>query len=816
MSKQVTLTIDGKQVTVSEGTRVADAAKLAGIDIPVFCHHPKLEPVGMCRMCLVELGRPMRDRATGQFVMENGAPKIQWMPKLETACTNTVEEGMVILTQSAKATEGQKSTVEFLLTSHPLDCPICDKGGECPLQNLTMAHGPGQSRFIYNEKLHLEKMVPLGELIFLDRERCIQCARCIRFQDEVAGDSVISFDERGRSTQIVSFSDPGFDSVFSGNTTDICPVGALTTADFRFGARPWELEAQASICTQCPVGCNTTLNTRREAKSGGDVVVKRVMPRQNEEVNEIWLCDKGRFAYHYAEGKQRLTKPQIRKDQKLARASWDAATKLAADNFLKAKKDFVILVSGRLSNEDLFNLKTLAAHSEGRAYLYSDMAGGELTSLVGVGAGTNFANMGKGNAIVVVASNLYEEAPIWYLRVKQAAERGATLIVLNARETKLDKYASYVVRYAHGEEMKVVQDLGKKSKISDAFLNAENAIILYGSDGLGISGSAGLASACAKLLQETEHIGKPNNGLIGVWERANDQGAWEIGFNVEEDLAKVLKGKSVYIVGADPVADDPKLAKALEGAEFVVVQDVIETATTEIADVVLPAQAFTEREGTLTSGERRVQRFYPAVPATGEAKPDFSITSQIARHMGVILEGTSLSAVFDILADSVKSFEGLNYDKLKEVREQFPVVGRGDVYYGGTTYENTQGLGAHLSAAAGRGEKISISRIQREAAPHPKEKELLAVPVTKLYDRGTTVISAELLHERIGEASIALHPDAAQNLGLKAGQTVNVSFNGFSSAAVVKLDDTILVDIALIPRSMGIAIHEPVFVKVKA
>jgi len=815
MSKQVTLTIDGKQVTVPAGIGVADAAKMAGIDIPVFCHHPKLEPVGMCRMCLVEIGRPMRDRATGEFVMENGAPKIQFMPKLETACTNKVEDGMVVLTQSEKASDGQKSTVEFLLTSHPLDCPICDKGGECPLQNLTMEHGPGRSRFLYNEKLHLDKMVPLGELIYLDRERCIQCARCIRFQDEIAGDAVIGFDERGRSTQIVSLSDPGFDSVFSGNTSDICPVGALTTADFRFGARPWELEAQASICTQCPVGCNTTLNTRREAKSGGDIVVKRVMPRQNEEVNEIWICDKGRFAYHYAEGKTRLTKPQVRKDKKLARASWDAATKLAAENFLKAKKDFVILASGRLSNEDLFNLKTLADHSEGKAYLYSDMAGGELTSLVGVGAGTNFANMGAGTAIVVVASNLYEEAPIWYLRVKQAAERGATLIVLNPRETKLDKHASFTVRYAYGDEVKTVQDLSKKSKISDAFMKAENAVILYGSEGLGVSGSAGLASACAKLLNETEHVGKPNNGLIGVWGRANDQGAWEIGFNVEEDLAKALKSKSVYIVGADPVADDPKLAKALEGAEFVAVQDVMETATTEIADVVFPAQAFTEREGTLTSGERRVQRFYPAVPVTGDAKPDFAITSQLARHMGVVLEGTSVSAVFDILSESVKSFEGLNYAKLAEVKEQFPIVGRSDLYYGGTTYENTKGMGVHLSAAATRGEKLSIPRVQKEAAPRPKDNELLAVPITKLYDRGTTVLPAELLHERVGETSISLHPDAAQELGVEAGQTVNVSFNGVSGEAVVKLDDTISVGVALVPRSMGIAIHEPVAVKVK-
>jgi NADH-quinone oxidoreductase subunit G len=557
------------------------------------------------------------------------------------------------------------------------------------------------------------------------------------------------------------------------------------------------------------------LNTRREAKAGGDIVVKRVMPRQNEEVNETWICDKGRFAYHYTEGKTRLARPQVRKNKKLARASWDAATKLAAENFTKAKKNFVVLASGRLSNEDLFNLKTLADYSDGKSYLYSHMAGGELTSLVGVGEGTNFADMGVGTTIVVVASNLYEEAPIWYLRVKQAAERGATLIVLNPRETKLDKYASFAVRYAYGDEVKTVQSLGKPGKIGDKFTKAKNAIILFGSEGLGVFGSANVATACAKLLNDNDFTGKPNNGLIGVWGRANDQGAWEMGFNVEADLSKAFKNKSVYIVGADPVGDDPKLAKALEGAAFVAMQDVMGTATTEIADVVLPAQAFTEREGTFTSGERRVQRFYQAVPVTGDAKPDFAITSQIARNMGLILEGTSVSAVFDILAESVEAFKGLNYTKLAEVREQWPIVGRSDLYYGGTTYENTQGMGVHLSAAAMRGEKVSIPRVQKEAAPRPKDKELLAVPISKLYDRGTTVASTTLLDQRVGSLNVSMHPNIAEDMGLEAGQTVSVSFNGVSGEAAVKIDDTVPVGVALIPRSMGLAIREPVAVRVK-
>ena len=811
MTKQVTLTIDGVQVAVPDGTLIVDAAKKVGIDIPVFCYHPKMEPAGMCRMCLVEIGRPMIDRGTGEPVLdEDGSLKMQFWPKLETACTNTVSEGMAVLTQSEKAKKEQKDIIEFLLTSHPLDCPVCDKGGECPLQNLTMEHGSGESRFLFNDKLKMDKHVPLGNLIFLDRERCILCGRCVRFQREVAGEAVLAIDERGRGSEIISVSEPGFDSVFSGNTTDICPVGALTTADFRFGARPWELKSAASICGQCPVGCNVTFNTRREARADGKVVIKRVMPRQNEQVNETWICDKGRYAYHFAESKDRLAKPFVSKDGKLKAASWDKATQLVAEKLGKAGKDTVVLASGRLANEDLFNLKSLADGLSGAAVLYTDMGGGNLVTQVGVGRGTNFSDMGQGDAILVVASDLYEEAPIWWLRVKQAADRGATLIVANARETKLDKFANFVVRYANGDEVKAVQDLGGKSKIAEAFAKAENAIVFFGSDGLGLEGSTNVAAACADLLVKTGHIGKANNGLIGVWPKANDQGAWEIGFRPEVDLAKALKGKTVYIVGADP-----GLKKALRGAKFVVVQGLFTTATAELADVVLPAQAHTERDGTFTSGERRVQRFYPPVPPRSETKPDYVITAEIAEQLDIELEGSSPVLVFEKLAASVKDFEGLSYGKLAEVSEQWPIVGRGDLYYGGTTYENTQGLGVQLVSAAERGETVTIPKIQKEAGLRPKEDELLAVPVTKLYDRGATVAPAELLTERIGETFIALHPDAAERLGVEAGVTVKVSFDGVKGEAVVKIDETISAGVALVPRSMGLAIHEPVAIKVK-
>ncbi len=816
MSQQVTLTIDGKQVIVPAGTLIVNAAKRIGIDIPVFCYHPKMEPVGMCRQCLVEVGRPVVDRATGQVVMENGKPKIQFGAKLETACTTPVSEGMLVLTQSEKAKASQKEILEFLLTSHPLDCPVCDKGGECPLQNLTMAHGSPQSRFLYDEKQHADKHIPLGELVWLDRERCIQCARCIRFQDNVAGDSVLGFYQRGRATDIITNSEPGFDSVFSGNTSDICPVGALTTADFRFGARPWEMQAAASICSQCAVGCNIVYNTRREAKSDGRVVVKRVMPRQNEQVNEIWICDKGRFAHHFTEDERRLSKPLVRKDEKLSPVSWDKAIGLAAGKLVDAKGKVVVLASGRLSNEDLFNLKSLADGLGGEALLYTHMGGGEYTAAYGVPAGTNFAEMGKGTTILVVASDLYHEAPLWYLRLKQAAQRGATLILANARETKLERYARFVVRYSYGDETETISGLAKKANVGEAITSAENLVVLYGSDGLWLNGSSALAAACAELVKS--RAGKPNNGLIGVWPRANDQGAWELGFRPAENLSKTLIGKNVYIVAADPAGDDPKLAAALQVAEFVAVQELFLTETAKLADVVLPAQAVTERDGSFTSGERRVQRFYPAVPPLGQARPDFAIAAQIAVELGLELEGGLAARAMERISASVKAFASISFGKLAEVTEQWPLVGRGDVYYGGTTYENKQGLGVTLILNPSAPLNPPISQFRnggtkggRGESLRPDEDRWLAVPITRLYDLGITVATSALLKARTGEAHILLHPDSAEKLDLAAGG--QVEFNG--SRLEVRLDPTVPAMVALVPRSMGVPVVEPLVVKIK-
>ncbi len=821
--KLITLRIDEHTLQVPEGTLVVDAARTVNVDIPVFCYHPKMDPVGMCRMCLVEVGRPVVDRATGEVVKEaDGSPKIAFGPKLDTACTTPVSEGMVVLTTTQKVKEGRKEILEFILTSHPLDCPVCDKGGECSLQNLTMSFGPGTSRFLFDEKKHLDKHVPLGELIWLDRERCIQCGRCVRFQHEVVDDPVIDFFHRGRSLEIITDSEPGFDSVFSGNTTDLCPVGALTTSDFRFGARPWEMVNAASLCSHCPVGCNITYNVRREAKTGGNMVIKRAMPRQNEGVNEIWMCDKGRLGYHFTESKQRLTEPLVRKGGELVPAGWDEALDLAEQKLREAGSSLTVLAGGRLSNEDLFNLRKLAEATGGQAVLDTYMGGGDLAALVGAGVGTNLGELGNGSAILVLASDLHEEAPVWWLRVKQAAERGAMLIVVNPNETRLDKFATHTLRYNPGELLLTFGGF-LESPAGKVFAEAENALVFYGSNGLGLQQSTYLAYAAADLLVKTGHYGKANNGLIPVWPKANSQGAWDMGFRPAGNLGDQLRqSKAVYIAASDPAGDDPALAAALDEAKFVIVQDLFLSETAKRADVVLPAAAYTEREGSFTSGQRRVQRYYPAATPRGLARPDFVITAQLAGRLGVELPAAA-ALVLDQIAAQVPAYAGLTYQKLAEVHEQWPIVGRGDMYYGGTGYENKHGLGVQLPSAAERGEKVELPAAAVPVLPAVPAGSLLAIPVARLYDQGTTLRPTSLLDGRAARAEVGMSLSTAEKLGLQDGSAVLVRGEGWSVQAVVAAGLHLPEGFGLVPRSTGLPVWgptavtiEPVQVEIKA
>jgi NADH-quinone oxidoreductase subunit G len=814
MDKLINLKIDGRDVSVPAGTLVVDAAKMAGITIPVFCYHPKLEPVGMCRMCLVDIGRPAVDRATGQPVLnEDGTPKISFGPKLETACTTPVSEGMVIWGATEKVMAARKDVLEFLLTSHPLDCPVCDKGGECPLQNETMAYGPGQSRFIFDEKNHLDKHIPLGDLIYLDRERCIQCARCVRFSDQLAGDPVIGFYDRGRNLEIVTYSEPGFDSIFSGNTTDICPVGALTTADFRFGARPWEMTGSPSICTHCPVGCNISYSVRREAKTGGRNVIKRVLPRQNEAVNEIWICDKGRFGYHFAEDPERITTPLIRKDGKLVPAGWDEAIKLIATSFRAAGKKLVTLAGGNLSNEDLFALKQLGQSTESKTWFHAHMGGAEWTTRLGLTPGSDLGKLGKGSAVLVFASDLHEEAPIWWLRLKAAAERGATVIVAAARQTRLDNIAAFTLRYKYGEEEKVLKELiAGRSEAAKAFASAADAVVFYGNDGLDVQGSGAIAGSCAELLVKTDHFGRPNNGLVAVWPDANDQGAAELGWQPASDLAKDLTASvASYICAADPAGESPALAAALQQSGFVVVQDLFMTETAKLANVVLPASAVMEREGTLVSGERRVQHFDAAIQPIGKSKADYEIVSAITAAMDLKGFPADAASIFAAIAASDPAFAGLSYAKLAQTEEQWPVTGRPEAYFSGSVVKNEAGLGATLALAASKGGSPTPVRLPE--LPKIDKEAWLAVPVNKLYDHGALLRATELLHDLIGESAVSLHPADAAKLGLNAGDVVDIAVDKDKLTTQVDVDPGQPQGVVLVRRSMGLPLSAPAEVR---
>ncbi len=802
MSELVNIIVDGIDMQVPSGETVVDAAMRGGVKIPVFCHHPKLEPVGMCRMCLVRIGMPMRDRESGELMLEeNGDVKYNWGRGLQTGCTVRVSEGMYIKTETEEVEEAREEILEFILSSHPLDCPVCDKGGECPLQNLTMAFGEGKSRFYIDDKMHLDKNVPLGDLIYLDRERCIQCGRCTRFQSEIADDAVIAFHNRGRSLEIVTLSDPGFDSVWSGNTTDICPVGALTSADFRFGARAWELVPVASINPHGPVGENIAMSVRREAKAGGRPVIKRIMPRQNEMVNETWIPDIARFGHHFAASAERLTAPLIRKDGQLVEASWDEALSLVADK-LQAHSDSATGLAGdRLSNEDLFTFQKLF-----RKVLKNDnidlankrLAGGDVTAQVGITAGTNLLDLGKGDVVAVIATDLHAEAPMWWLRLKQAAERGATIITMNLRSTRLDKFATHQVNYKPGELLGLLAGLGSADEdYAKEMVSAENLLVFYGAEGLSYAETDAVANTLGNLMLERGKVNQAKNGLVAVWPHCNTQGAWDMGVvnqwspsyravkapGIDAAAAYDGAAKMLYIMGADPIGDGSMADR--EAVDFLVVQELFMTATAAAADVVLPAQSWAEREGTFTNGERRVQRYYPALLPVGESRADWQIVAGIINKINDEPVPIAASLVFGKeLVKGVRLYKGMSYASLAEVVEQYPVVGGDDLYYGGTSYKNEAGVGQQW-AALGKAKSFEVADVARDSAENP-----VVVNVAASYTPGTLLNKSDILAPRMARASVYLNSADADSWSFANGDKIGVLVNGQTKDAQVQIDDT--------------------------
>jgi len=818
MSDTVTINIDGKDYEVEAGSNLVDAAKWhAGNDIPVFCYHPKMDPVGMCRMCLVELGTPARDRATGEVqTNDDGTPVIRYFPKLQTACTMTVSDGMHIKTNTEKVEEARNDVLEFLLTSHPLDCPICDKGGECPLQNLTMRHGPESSRMYFEDKQHLEKHYPLGDLIYLDRERCIQCARCVRFQDELVGDDVLAFHERGRRLQIITNSDPGFDTYFSGNTTDICPVGALTTDDFRFGARPWELTEVPSISPWDAAGENISLSTRLDRDFGGKAMVKRVMPRQNEWVNEIWISDKTRFGHHFTRSEDRALRPMTKLGHDLRESVWNEIFPKLVEVLKAADGDVAAIAGGSMSNEDLWELRQLVEGLGGsRLGTWSPTHGGaEFVAQVGVGDGTNLSQLGKGDAILVIASDLEEEVPIWRLRLKQAQDRGAYLVVANARHTRLEDFATQgarndkivigdAIRYDAGDAVNVMANLKKNHKdIAKQLADAENLVIVAGAEGLTLDGSTALAQAAANFLIDTGHAGKANNGLLSPLPGANGMGQYYLGYSPQATMDIMENPPKVLIVSqAELLDDDPNASEWLDKVETVIYANFFADTTADASEYMLPIQTFAERDGTFVNGERRVQRFYTAQGPMGDALPAWKVFGSLRQQLELGRLQPSAAAVMLDITKKVDVFEGMRFKALAKVERQFPDVGGKDLYYGGTAYNNKGGLGIQIPAVADNGD-VKAGKVDAPDAIKADGDELVVIPTTRLYNRQRNFRPSLLVEPRVLAPYVVINTADADAKGIGQGDVVEVTAGGVTVKVRANVSDAVGQGVLALPRHL--------------
>ena len=570
MSELITVTIDDREVEVAKGTGLVETAAAAGIEIPVFCYEPRLGPaVGACRMCLVE---------------------IEGLPKLQAGCTLSAQEGMVVRTAatSKRAAEGQAGTLEFILVNHPLDCPVCDKGGECPLQDLTFRYGPGSTRMTF-PKMTFDKPIPVSPLIALDRERCILCYRCTRFSSDVAEDGQLIARNRGAHSEIATFGEDPYRAPFSGNVIELCPVGALTSTQYRFQARPWEIQDVPTVCGLCPAGCNVRATTREGH-------VKRVQSRNHPDIDAGWICDKGRFTYPHVDASDRVTEPLVRGELGLEPVTWDAALDRAEQLLRVAEGRIVTALSGSETTEIAYGLgvllrRGLGAHS---AVLH------ESTSAALDAFRAPLSTIGAAELIVVVGDDaVVDRAPAVELWLKQARRNGAEIVTIGIAGT---------VPAAPGGAADALRELvASRSALGKRLRDSERAVLVWSGPGGG--GGARLAEAAHALRFE----GKPACATFHLPATPNARGVAEAWAAAADEDEVEREGIGLLVVSGDDAASDPGVRALAEKADRVLAITMFHSLTTGWADLVLPATAALEREGTSMNLEGRVQRLRRAV-----------------------------------------------------------------------------------------------------------------------------------------------------------------------------------------------------------
>jgi NADH-quinone oxidoreductase subunit G len=589
----INLTIDGRKVTVPAGTLIVEAAKQVGIEIPVFCYHHKLDPVGACRLCLVDFSP--------------GPPRPQ------TACTTPVMEGMVVRTQSAMAVQARADILEFELVNHPLDCPVCDKGGECPLQDFTFRHGYPTSR-IDGPRLHFKKPIPLSENIALDRERCVLCYRCTRYYDEIAWEQELTVGQRGVQSYIASQFDQPLQSNFSGNIIDLCPVGALTSRVWRFESRPWDMTHTESVCSKCAVGCSVTLWQRR-----GQLV--RVTSHENDEIDEGWICDRGRFDYTDVNDPARLRTPRVRG----AKATWAEALTTVAEGITGKGPKLGISLPKDITNEEAFLFRRL---------LEGPLRGAKVkmhgrTAIPEAGDDQMLIKeIDDARVIVVVASDTEDDVPIVNLRIKKAvSKRGAKLIVIHPDGVDLDRSPHTVhIRNAAGSAAAEVRRLAGHELLANP---GGPVAILYG-DGHGSEDMADLVSACTELAT------KVGGKLMPLYRATNERGALALGVAGWDKLDGIT---ALLSWGQPPTAGVPSSVR------FHAAWDHLPRPSHERAAVVLPATTFAERQGSYTNLEGTIQFLRPPIDVSPPLKESWEVLTELGAALGLDLDYAGIFAV---------------------------------------------------------------------------------------------------------------------------------------------------------------------------
>jgi NADH-quinone oxidoreductase subunit G len=691
--EEITFTVDGREVVAAAGTMLADAAKLGDVDIPVFCYEPKLgAPVGACRMCLVE---------------------VEGIPKLQTACSTPVRDGMVVHTETDRVKAAQESVVEFLLLNHPLDCPVCDKGGECPLQDISYGWGRGESRMV-EPKRHFEKPVGLSPLIAIDRERCILCYRCVRFSQEVSEDYQLILHERGADTFVGTFDGHPYVAPFSGNIIELCPVGALTSQAYRFRARPWDIEQSGSVCTLCPGQCNVSYTVR-------DDRVQRVLARDNDAVDDGWLCDRGRFSYQSTTVDERITQPLLRDGGELRPVGWDRALTEAAR--LLKREGVAALAGGGTSNEEGFLLRKLVVETLGSPDIDSTGTGGAGTSLPAPllaaldapAAQATVPDVEWAHAVLLLDVEPVDEMPILDLRIRKGVRRhGARLAIATSRPSSLDPIAEQSVRFAPGagEAFACALDaavggvgdvagLAQAAGADPAQVEAlgrmlreagEDVVVVWGprlTDGGPTADPAAGANAARALLKLSGRLGlledREGAGLLHVPGGGNGRGLREMGVlpasgpgyaepdEVGRGAAQIARAAAageittLHLLHVDPLEQFPDTAlwgRALEHAGVVAHASFLTPGVAEHATVVFPAEASPEREGTVTHPDGRVQRLRPAVGRPGEVRPTWQVLSQLIAMAGGRASALTSMMVTSEYAERVPFLAGLTHDEI--------------------------------------------------------------------------------------------------------------------------------------------------------